>query len=200
MNNTNTTNKTNNTNATNTTAEQSVKNNCEKDNIYKKLNHIQTHLSVGKTQRNNFVGYNYRTIEDIMDAVKPLLVVTKTTLTFAEEIVPVGNKILLKETATLTACTTGESVSTTSFVEIGTPKKALSIEQEFGAAITYVRRYAASGLLCISSSEPDFDSMDPNGNTANASNANNRNNMNSRNNARNTNNRNNTNMNNGWRY
>ena len=197
MNNTNATNKTNNTNVTNTTAEQSVKNGCEKDNIYKKLNHIQTHLSVGKTQRNNFVGYNYRTIEDIMDAVKPLLIATKTTLTFAEEIIPVGNKILLKETATLTACETGESVATTSFVEIGTPKKALSIEQEFGAAITYVRRYAASGLLCISSSEPDFDSMDPNGNTANT------NNMNNRNNVRNTNNRNNANnrnMNNGWRY
>lgn len=197
MNNTSTTNKTNNTNATNTTAEQSVKNGCEKDNIYKKLNHIQTRLSVGKTQRNNFVGYNYRTIEDIMDAVKPLLIATKTTLTFAEEIIPVGNKILLKETATLTACETGESVATTSFVEIGTPKKALSIEQEFGAAITYVRRYAASGLLCISSSEPDFDSMDPNGNTANT------NNMNNRNNVRNTNNRNNANnrnMNNGWRY
>lgn len=193
MNNTNTTNKTNRT-------EPSVKNNCEKDNIYKKLNHIQTHLSVGKTQRNNFVGYNYRTIEDIMSAVKPLLIVTKTTLTFAEEIVPVGDKILLKETATLTACETGESVSTTSFVEIGTPKKALSIEQEFGAAITYVRRYAAAGLLCISSAEPDFDSMDPNGNTTNANNMNNRNSANNRNNVRNTNNRNMNNNGYGYRY
>lgn len=134
-----------------------------KATVLERLQFVQTHIKVGKTNTNNFAHYDYRTIEDIMNCAKPLLAKAKCCLLFSEEIVPVGNHILMKETCSFVSTIDGEKVSTTSYVEIGAPKKGMSIEQQYGAAITYVRRYAASGLLCISNGDADFDAMPANG-------------------------------------
>ena len=68
----------------------------------KELIMIQQELKAPKTQRNNFGGYNYRSCEDILEAVKPLLAEQSCTLTITDEIVMVGERIYLKATATLT--------------------------------------------------------------------------------------------------
>ena len=66
-----------------------------------KLLLIQASLKCPKNQINKFGGYNYRSCEDILEAVKPLLYDTQTTLTISDEIVAVGDRIYVKATATL---------------------------------------------------------------------------------------------------
>ena len=66
-----------------------------------KLQLIQASLKAPKNQRNNFGGYNYRSCEDILEAVKPLLYDTQTTLSVSDEMVAVGDRIYVKATATL---------------------------------------------------------------------------------------------------
>ena len=62
---------------------------------------IQASLKAPKNQKNAFGGYNYRSCEDILEAVKPLLYDTQTTLTVSDEMVAVGDRIYVKATAVL---------------------------------------------------------------------------------------------------
>jgi hypothetical protein len=71
-----------------------------------KLMLIQASLKAPKNQRNAFGNYNYRSCEDILEAVKPLLYDTQTTLTISDDIVEVGGRIYVKATATLKDCET----------------------------------------------------------------------------------------------
>ena len=71
-----------------------------------KLMLIQASLKAPKNQRNAFGNYNYRSCEDILEAVKPLLYDTQTTLTISDEMVEVGGRIYVKATATLKDCET----------------------------------------------------------------------------------------------
>ena len=70
-------------------------------NIYEKLLNIQNELKAPKNQHNNFGNYDYRSCEDILEAVKPLLDKYKLTLTISDEIVQIGNRYYVKATAKL---------------------------------------------------------------------------------------------------
>lgn len=119
---------------------------------------IQQELKAPKTQRNNFGGYNYRSCEDILEAVKPLLAEQSCTLTITDEIVMVGERIYLKATATLTN-PDGKSVSTTAFAREPEQKKGMDESQISGMASSYARKYALNGLFCIDDTK-DADTMD----------------------------------------
>ena len=75
-----------------------------------KLMLIQASLKAPKNQKNAFGGYNYRSCEDILEAVKPLLYETQTTLTISDEMVEVWWRIYVKATATLKDCETWEII------------------------------------------------------------------------------------------
>ena len=124
----------------------------------KELIMIQQELKAPKTQRNNFGGYNYRSCEDILEAVKPLLAEQSCTLTITDEIVMVGERIYLKATATLTN-PEGQSVSTTAFAREPEQKKGMDESQISGMASSYARKYALNGLFCIDDTK-DADTMD----------------------------------------
>lgn len=124
----------------------------------KELIMIQQELKAPKTQRNNFGGYNYRSCEDILEAVKPLLAEQSCTLTITDEIVMVGERIYLKATATITN-PEGVSVSTTAFAREPEQKKGMDESQISGMASSYARKYALNGLFCIDDTK-DADSMD----------------------------------------
>ncbi len=119
---------------------------------------IQQELKAPKTQRNNFGGYNYRSCEDILEAVKPLLAEQSCTLTITDEIVMVGERIYLKATATITN-PEGLSVSTTAFAREPEQKKGMDESQISGMASSYARKYALNGLFCIDDTK-DADTMD----------------------------------------
>lgn len=124
----------------------------------KELIMIQQELKAPKTQRNNFGGYNYRSCEDILEAVKPLLAEQSCTLTITDEIVMVGERIYLKATATITN-PEGVSVSTTAFAREPEQKKGMDESQISGMASSYARKYALNGLFCIDDTK-DADTMD----------------------------------------
>ena len=125
-----------------------------KTELHKKLWTIQQTLNAPKNQRNNFGGYNYRSAEDILEAVKPLL--QNITLTVSDEIVMIGNRYYVKATATLSD---GEDeISVTAYAREEESKKGMDASQLTGATSSYARKYALNGLFCIDDAkDPDTD-------------------------------------------
>lgn len=114
----------------------------------KELNAIQVALNVPKGQFNNFGKYRYRSCEDILKALKPLLQQQNCTLTISDDILPVGNRFYIKATATLTNGN-GETAVTTAFAREEDAKKGMDASQVTGAASSYARKYALNGLFAI---------------------------------------------------
>ena len=121
---------------------------------------IQTKLNVPKNQRNNFGGFNYRSCEDILMAVKPLLEETNTSLTISDSVEVLEGRFYIKATATLYDNETWEEIaSTTAFAREQEDKKGMDQAQVTGASSSYARKYALNWLLCIDDNrDPDAQS------------------------------------------
>ena len=117
--------------------------------IYKKLMNIQTKLKAPKSQRNNFGNYNYRSCEDILEAVKPLLDEFKVALTIKDEIVLIGERYYIKATATLIDIDTGDMTETSAYARESAEKRGMDASQVTGATSSYARKYALNGLFAI---------------------------------------------------
>lgn len=124
------------------------------------LVYIQFNLKAPKGQRNNFGGYNYRSCEDIMEAVKPLLKETNCSLTVSDDIVQVADRIYVKATATLRT-SNGETYTNTAFAREALSKKGMDESQVTGAASSYARKYSLNGLFCIDDTK-DADALNVN--------------------------------------
>lgn len=125
------------------------------------LNLIQTKLIAPKGQFNAFGKYKYRSCEDILEALKPLLKETESTLIISDEIVMVGNRFYVKATATLK--TKDGDFSATAFAREAETKKGMDDSQITGASSSYARKYALNGLFCIDDTK-DADTTSPDGN------------------------------------
>lgn len=126
--------------------------------MIKKLCKIQRELKAPKNQKNNFGGYNYRSCEDILEAVKPLLAAEGLILTITDSIEMIGNRYYVKATATVTD---GEkSISTTAFAREADGRKGMDESQVTGSSSSYSRKYALNGLFCIDDTK-DADTMKP---------------------------------------
>ena len=110
---------------------------------------IQNELKAPKGQFNSFGRYKYRSCEDILEAVKPLLHKYSCSLNISDEIVMVGDRFYIKATATLRK-DTGEVVSSSvAYAREDEAKKGMDGAQVTGAASSYARKYALNGLFCI---------------------------------------------------
>lgn len=119
-------------------------------NIYEKLAVIQHKLKAPKGQENRFGGYKYRSCEDILEAVKPLLYETKTALTISDMIENVDGRYYILATAKLTNCDEpGEAITNTAYAREAESKKGMDDSQITGSASSYARKYALNGLFCI---------------------------------------------------
>lgn len=118
-------------------------------NIYEKLTYIQSELKAPKSQYNNFGKYNYRNCEDILEAVKPILLKYLCTLTITDEIISVNDRIYVKATATLTDAETEASVSNSANAREEENKKGMDSSQVTGSTSSYARKYALNGLFAI---------------------------------------------------
>ena len=115
-----------------------------------KLMLIQASLKCPKNQKNAFGWYNYRSCEDILEAVKPLLYDTQTTLTVSDEMVAVGDRIYVKATATLKDAETWEIIEqTTAYARESESKKWMDEAQITGASSSYARKYALNWLFLL---------------------------------------------------
>lgn len=115
--------------------------------MIEKLIKIQQNLKAPKNQHNSFGNYNYRSCEDIFEAVKPLLEEENLTLRLNDELVQVGDRYYIKATAILTDGT--ETIENTSYAREEETKKGMDGSQITGASSSYARKYALNGLFLI---------------------------------------------------
>ena len=121
-----------------------------------KLMRIQSKLKAPKGQRNSFGNYNYRSCEDILEAVKPLLAEEGCTLTLSDEIELIGDRYYIKATATLKS--DKEEIQVSAYAREEQAKKGMDSAQVTGATSSYARKYALNGLFCIDDTkDPDTD-------------------------------------------
>lgn len=117
---------------------------------------IQSMLKAPKGQYNSFGKYNYRSCEDILEGVKPLLSEQELILTIEDSIEMIGDRYYVKATATLSDGT--NSINTSAYARESLDKKGMDASQVTGATSSYARKYALNGLLCIDDTK-DADTM-----------------------------------------
>lgn len=118
---------------------------------------IQSELKAPKGQYNSFGKYNYRSCEDILEGVKPLLAKHGLVLTIQDEIELIGDRYYVKATATIT--NGKENISSSAYARESLDKKGMDASQVTGATSSYARKYALNGLLAIDDTK-DADTMD----------------------------------------
>lgn len=115
--------------------------------IFVTLQSIQGKLVAPKGQYNSFGNYAYRSAEDILEALKPILQEHDATLILQDEVVQIGERYYVEATATLYA--SGESIGTKAYAREDDNKKGMDGSQVTGAASSYARKYALNGLFMI---------------------------------------------------
>lgn len=121
----------------------------------KELIAIQSELKAPKNQVNKFGGYNYRSAEDILEAVKPLNAKHGCVLTLSDTVKEIGGRVYIEATATLVNAD-GQVVQTSAFAREEETKKGMDAAQITGSASSYARKYALNGLFCIDDTkDPD---------------------------------------------
>jgi hypothetical protein len=117
--------------------------------LLEKLMLVQSALKAPKGQRNNFGKYNYRSCEDILEAVKPHLLEHRLALTMSDGVQQVGARFYVVATATLHDVDGGETVRTMAAAREEETKKGMDGSQITGAASSYARKYALNALFAI---------------------------------------------------
>lgn len=125
--------------------------------LVKKLIWIQNRLKAPKSQYNSFSNFYYRSAEDILEALKPLLAEQELTLFINDEIIQIGERYYIKAVCTLTDGK--ENIETQAFAREAENKKGSDESQITGACSSYARKYALNGMFCIDDAK-DPDSED----------------------------------------
>jgi len=119
-------------------------------NIYQKLRKVQTELKAPKGQYNSFGKYAYRSCEDILEALKPILDKEQLVLVIEDDIEEKANRVYVKATATLTnAENPEEKITTKAYAREEESKKGMDGSQVTGASSSYARKYCLNGLFNI---------------------------------------------------
>ena len=106
-------------------------------------------MKAPKGQTNKFGGYKYRSAEDILTAVKPLLSEWSSTLVITDDIVEVGGRVYVKATAILSDTEGDFTINVSGFARESEIKKGMDDAQITGSASSYARKYALNGLFAI---------------------------------------------------
>ena len=126
--------------------------------LSERLSQIQKDLKCEKTKRNNFGKYNYRTLEDIQEAVKSKLDGLSIYLT--DDVIMVADRIYIKATASITNGT--DTISVNAVAREPLAQKGMSDSQVTVATSSYARKTALNGLLLLddTAEEADVDAQD----------------------------------------
>lgn len=121
----------------------------EKISIYSKLLSIQNELKAPKNQYNKFGKYNYRSCEDILEAIKPLCLKYGAVVLINDYVSQIGERFYVKAKASLIDIDTQEEVYACAYARESENKKGMDSAQVTGATSSYARKYALNGLFCI---------------------------------------------------
>lgn len=119
------------------------------------LQQIQLELKAPKSKYNNFGKFHYRSCEDILEAVKPLLQATNSTLIITDEVQQVGPVVVVTAKVVFTDAEGKETV-VTAHAGVEIEKKGMDVAQTFGTSSSYARKYALNGMFLIDDTK-DYD-------------------------------------------
>jgi hypothetical protein len=135
----------------------------EKPTFQQRLINVQSRLKAPKGQYNSFGKYSYRNQEDILEAVKPLLAENGLTMTISDDIIGVGELMIVRAVVMLTDGV--QSMEVSACAGIDTNRKGMDIAQSFGASSSYARKYALNGTFLIDDTK-DADATNTHGREA----------------------------------
>lgn len=135
--------------------------------IWSKLAAIQMALKVPKDQYNDHGKYNYRSGEDILEAVKPLAAAQGTLVLLTDALEQIGTRYYIRATVSLIDIETGEQVSVNAWAREQEERKGYDASQITGASSSYARKYALSALFAIGDSSNDPDATNTHGQAPN---------------------------------
>ena len=127
--------------------------------LIEKLKNIQSELKAPKNQKNSFGNYNYRSCEDILEAVKPLLFKYGCALTISDNVVERCGEPYVESTVEFHDEEGDDSINVSAFAKHPEEQKGMSPSQITGAASSYARKYALNGMFCIDDAK-DADTQD----------------------------------------
>lgn len=130
--------------------------------VYEKLMAVQSELKAPKGQYNAFGKYKYRSCEDILEAVKPLLAKHKAIIYITDMVEQIGDRYYVRAIAYFVDVETGKEMHTIAYAREEENKKGMDGSQVTGASSSYARKYALNGLLCIDDTK-DSDSTNTHG-------------------------------------
>lgn len=129
--------------------------------LYEKIMCIQNELKAPKTQYNSFGKYSYRSLEDIQEAVKPLLKKYKCFLVISDDVQEIGGSNYIRTEARLYNSEGNDvPITVSAFAREAVSQKGMADAQITGATSSYARKYCLNGLFCIDDTK-DADSMKP---------------------------------------
>lgn len=118
-------------------------------NVYEKLLAVQTELKAPKGQTNSFGKYKYRSCEDILEAVKPILKKYKASIVLSDDLVLVGDRFYVVANAIFYDVENETNVCNTAWARESEAIKGMADAQTTGTSSSYARKYALNGLLLI---------------------------------------------------
>jgi|TARA_R110000744_G_scaffold63219_3_gene130059 hypothetical protein len=124
---------------------------------------VQSELKAPKNQRNNFGKYNYRSAEDILEAVKPLLSTNGLSMHITDEVLEVGGIVFINATVVVSDGT--DSVYASAQAGVDANRKGMDIAQSFGSSSSYARKYAMNGMFLIDDTK-DADATNTHGSSS----------------------------------
>ena len=116
-------------------------------NLNEKLAQIQTRFKSKKSRFNSFGKYNFRSAEDILEAIKPFLLELGVSVRINEEIISVDPLPMMQSTATISDG--DNAIHATSIVGVDLNQKGMNVPQQFGSASSYAKKYALGNLFLI---------------------------------------------------
>ena len=123
--------------------------------IVERLQSVQSQLKAPKGQKNKFGNYNYRSAEDILEALKPLLAANGLALIITDDIVEIAGRVYVKANASVID-SIGAQIGSNGFAREAEIKKGMDDAQITGSASSYARKYALNGLFSIDDTkDPD---------------------------------------------
>lgn len=128
---------------------------------------VQSKLKAPKNQYNSFGNYKYRSCEDILEGLKPILAENKALVVLTDTIEQIGDRIYVKATATFVDVESGEKLEVNALAREDETKKGMDLAQITGSVSSYARKYALNGLFCIDDTK-DSDATNTHGNDDNS--------------------------------
>lgn len=129
-----------------------------KNNVREKLAAVQAEVNAPKNRINTYGGFNYRSQEDILEAVKPILKKYKAAIRLSDKIVQIGDRYYVNAEAYFIDCESDGTILVEAFAREPEDKKGMDAAQITGTASSYARKYALNGLLLLDDAkDPDTD-------------------------------------------